>query len=201
MAHVRRCSKLLLGLCGRFLVRQGNCSGSASKSLLRLRVHEGSFCARACVCASVCLCGCEYVYMHVCMCICMRACIHLHMVQKCATVNSLTPRCGGDPIRAQKWSRCDLLCVRFWFVFEQEANRRKLLRCGNHQPGNQKWQEHLRVRASTLCARVSVHLCVHTWLLHQQCLTVVKQSRPHIRSSHINCINTTTTQQQQQHPK
>ena len=110
---------------------------------------------RACVriCVSM---WCKYVYMHVCMCICMRVCMHLHMVQKCATVISLTPRCGGTLSEPKTWSRHGLLCIRFWFVPEQEANRGKLLRCGNHQSGNQKWQEHLRVRASSLCARVSV---------------------------------------------
>ena len=33
------------------------------------------------------------------MCICMRACMHLHMVHKCAKVISLTFSEGGDPIR------------------------------------------------------------------------------------------------------
>ena len=68
----------------------------------------------------------------------------------------LDPRCGGDPSRAQKWSQRGLLCIRFWFVPEQEASQGKLLRCVHHQSGNQKWQEHLRVRANSLCARVSV---------------------------------------------
>ena len=76
----------------------------------------------------MCRCGCKYVCVHMRMCICMRACMHLHMVHKCAKVISLTPRCGGDPIRAPKWSRCGLLCVRFLFGIEQEENRGKLLR-------------------------------------------------------------------------
>ena len=88
----------------------------------------------------------------------MRACVHLHMGQICATLVILTPRCGGDSIRAQTWSRCGLPCVRFLFGIEQEANRRKLLMCVNHQLRNQKWQEHLRVRASTSCARACVYV-------------------------------------------
>ena len=99
MAYGRCCSKLLLGLCGRFLVRPGIFPGFASKQQLRLRMGAGSVCARACA-HLMCRCGCKYVCMHMRMCICMRACMHLHMVQKCTTLISLTPSCGGDPIRA-----------------------------------------------------------------------------------------------------
>ena len=110
----------------------------------------------------------------------------------------LDPQMWGGPYPSPKMVSLRSSLCSFLFVFEQEANRRKLLRCWNHQLRNQKWQEHLRVRASTLCARVSVHLCVHTWLLHQQCLTVVKHSRPYVRSVQVTCINTATTHQQQQ---
>ena len=129
MAYGRCCSKLLLGLCGRFLMRPGIFPGFASKQQLRLRMGAGSVCARACA-HLMCRCGCKYVCMHMRMCICMRACMHLHMVQKCTTLISLTPRCGGDPIRAQKWPRCGLLCVRFLFGIEQEENRGLTPRCG-----------------------------------------------------------------------
>ena len=99
MAYGRCCSKLLLGLCGRFLVRPGIFPGFATKQQLRLRMGAGSVCARACA-HLMCRCGCKYVCVHMRMCICMRACMHLHMVQKCTTLISLTPTRGGDPIRA-----------------------------------------------------------------------------------------------------
>ena len=38
---------------------------------------------------------------------------------------------------------------------------------------------------------------MHEGFLYQQCVTVVNHSRPHIRSSHGNSINTTKTEQQQ----
>ena len=99
MAFGRCCSKLLLGLCGRFLVRRGIFPGFASKQQLRLRMGAGSVSARSCA-HLMCRCGCKHVCVHMRICICMRACIHLHMVQKCTKLTSLTPSCGGDPIRA-----------------------------------------------------------------------------------------------------
>ena len=106
---------------------------------------------------------------------------------------------GGTPSEPKNGLVVIFFVFVFWLVFEPEAYRRKLLRFVNHQLRNQIWQEHLRVRASSLCARVSVYLWVHTWLLHQQCLTEVKHSRPYVRSVQVTCINTATTHQQQQH--
>ena len=134
------------------------------KKLLRLRMRAGSFCARACVYASVCLYGCKYVLMRVHMC------MHLHMVQKCATVISLTSRCWGGFIRGQKWSRCGLLCVCFLFGFEQEANQRKLLRCGNFTSQGTR-----NGRSICVCAqasRVHVHVCAHLCVYFGVCMDV-----------------------------
>ena len=130
MAYARSCSKLLLGLCGRFLVRPGIFPRFASKSNCVCVWAQAVFVhVRACA-HLMCRCGCKYVCMHMRMCICMRACMHLNMVHKCAKVISLTPRCGGDLIRAQKWPRCGLLCLRFLFGIEQEENRGLTPRCG-----------------------------------------------------------------------
>ena len=108
----------------------------------------------------MCRCGCKYVCVHMCMCICMRACMHLHMVHKCAKVISLTPRCGGDPIRARKWSRCGLLCVRFLFGIEQEANRRKLLRCASFAREPEMAGAFACARKHLLCTCMCVRICV-----------------------------------------
>ena len=112
-----------------------------NKSAAFACVRTGSFCARACVRASVCLFGCE---------ICVYACVHLQMHTHMRPTpyrpdicNSrhFDPQMWGDPSRAPKWSQRGLLCIRFLFAPEQEANREKLLRCVHHQSGNQKWQE------------------------------------------------------------
>ena len=64
MAYGRCCSKLLLGLCGRFLMLPGIFPGFASKQQLRLRMGAGS--VRACACAHLmCRCGCKYVCLHI----------------------------------------------------------------------------------------------------------------------------------------
>ena len=94
------------------------------------------------------------------MCICMRACMHLHMVHRCATVNSLTPRCGGDPIRAQEWSRCGLLCVRFLFGIERQANRWKLLRCESPAMEPEMAGAFACARKHLLCTCMCVRICV-----------------------------------------
>ena len=120
MGYGRSCSKLLLGLCGRFLVLPGIFPGFASKQQLRLRMGAGSVCARACA-HLMCRCGCKYVCVHMRMCICMRACMHLHMVQKCTTLISLTPTRGGTLSEPKN----GLGVVFFVFVFCSESNRRK----------------------------------------------------------------------------
>ena len=115
MAYGRCCSKLLLVLCGRFLVRPGIFPGFASKQQLRLRMGAGSVCARACA-HLMCRCVCKYVCMHMRMCICMRACMHLHMVQKWTTLISLTHHPWGGPYPSLKmasvWSSLCSFSVR-----------------------------------------------------------------------------------------
>merc|ERR1712115_640864 len=106
----------------------------------------------------------------------MRAYMHLHMVHKRAQVISLIPRCGGDPIRAQKWSHCGLLCIRFLFGIEQEANRRKLLRCASFARELDMAGAFACARKHLLCTCTCVRICVSSsvyvwmyvnWQMHE----------------------------------
>merc|ERR1712115_584193 len=80
----------------------------------------------------------------------------------------LTPRCGGDLSRAQKWSRCGLLCVRFLFGIEQEENRGKLLRCESPAKEPEMAGAFPCARNHALCTCICVRSCVsisvHVWM-------------------------------------
>ena len=86
--------------------------------------------------------------------------MHLHMVHKCAKVISLTPRCGGTLSEPKN----GLVAVFFVFVFlfgiEQEANRRKLLRCASLAREPEMAGAFACARKHLLCTCMCVRICV-----------------------------------------
>ena len=115
MAYARSCSKLLLGLCGRFLMRPGIFSKFASQKQLRLRMGAGSVLhVRACAHLSF-RCGCKYVCLHMRICICVRACMHLIGFTN-VQHSQFDPQMWGGPYPSPKmvslWSSLCLFSVR-----------------------------------------------------------------------------------------
>ena len=109
-----------------------------------------------------------YAYVHV----------HMHARMHASPYGSemcnshqFDPQMWGGPIRAQKWSRCGLLCVRFLFGIEQEENRGKLLRCESPVQGTRNG------RSICVCAQAScvhVHVCAHLCVYFGVCMDACK---------------------------
>ena len=148
MAYARSCSKLLLGLCGRFLLRPGIFSRFASKKQLRLRMGAGSFCARACVCAS-------HVSMWV--RICMYAYAHVHMHARMHASQYGSQMCKSHQFDPQMWGGLypSLKMVSVWSSLCSFSVRNRT--GGKPRFDPQMWGDPIRAQKWSRCGFNCVH--------------------------------------------